>query len=76
VKAFVVPGGAGLDVEELRGWLAEQLSAYKVPRYIDLCREFPMTESGKINKAELARGNATVRAFDSVADSAPPRRPS
>jgi carnitine-CoA ligase len=76
VKAFVVPGGAGLDVEELWGWLADQLSAYKVPRYIDLCREFPMTESGKINKAELARGNATVRAYDSVAAAAPPPRPS
>ncbi len=76
VKAFVVPEDDGLDVEELRGWLADQLSAYKVPRYIDLCREFPMTESGKINKAELARGNATVRAFDSVADRPAPGRAS
>lgn len=70
VKAFVVPDGEGLDLEELRNWLRGQLSTHKVPRYIDLCQEFPMTESGKINKAELARGSGTVRGFDSVADGA------
>lgn len=76
VKAFVVPDGEGLDVEELWKWLAGQLSAYKVPRYIDFCREFPMTESGKINKVELARGNASVRGYDSAAGGAVPGRSS
>ena len=38
-------------------WLQDQLSAHKLPRYIDFCREsLPMTESGKIGKAELSRG--------------------
>jgi crotonobetaine/carnitine-CoA ligase len=70
VKAFVVADGEDLDVEELRGWLGGQLSAHKVPRYIDLCREFPMTESGKVNKVELARTGVALLSYDAAVDAA------
>lgn len=75
VKAYVVPGAEDLDPAELRGWLAGQLSAHKLPRYIDFCTALPMTESGKINKAELARGElAPVLRFDAVGAGAPAGR--
>jgi crotonobetaine/carnitine-CoA ligase len=74
-KAFVVIGREGPGARELWEWLAGQLSAHKVPRYVDFCRELPMTESGKVDKAALARGVATVVAFDAAADRAPSGRP-
>jgi crotonobetaine/carnitine-CoA ligase len=68
VKAFVVAAREDVEPAELRAWLEDQLSAHKLPRYIDLCTAFPMTESGKIGKAELARGNVTsLRSYDAVA---------
>jgi len=67
VKAFVVASREDLEPAEIRSWLEKQLSAHKLPRYIDLCPAFPLTESGKIAKAELMRGNVeTLRSFDAV----------
>jgi crotonobetaine/carnitine-CoA ligase len=69
VKAFVVAAREDLEPAELRVWLEDQLSPHKLPRYIDLCSAFPMTESGKIGKAELARGNVTtLRSYDAVVE--------
>jgi acyl-CoA synthetase (AMP-forming)/AMP-acid ligase II len=58
VVAAVVPrAGRSLAGEELRVRLKADLSAYKVPRHIWICRrhELPFTESGKLRKAELSR---------------------
>jgi acyl-CoA synthetase (AMP-forming)/AMP-acid ligase II len=58
VVAAVVPrSGQALDGEALRVRLKADLSAYKIPRHVWVCRkdELPFTESGKLVKAELAR---------------------
>jgi acyl-CoA synthetase (AMP-forming)/AMP-acid ligase II len=53
--AVVVPGGRDFDEAELRSQLAGRLSAYKVPRHIQVFAEgtIPMMSSGKIDARTL-----------------------
>jgi fatty-acyl-CoA synthase len=39
--------------QELIRWCAERLARFKVPKYVRLVSEFPMTASGKIQKYKL-----------------------
>ena len=46
--------GAGeLTVESVRAFCAGQLAHYKVPRYVHVTEQFPMTVTGKIRKVEM-----------------------
>lgn len=52
--AFVLAkDGAALNAEALEDWARDNLSAYKVPR-ISVVGAFPMTDTGKVKKNELA----------------------
>ncbi|WP_231914363.1 class I adenylate-forming enzyme family protein [Rhodococcus sp. LB1] len=52
--AFVSPRpGAAIDVDELRGWCRERLSAYKVPTEFRVAHELPKTSTGKILRRML-----------------------
>ena len=53
-RAYVVarPDSA-LNEAELRGWCAQHLADYKVPRQVCLREALPMTPAGKIHKAAL-----------------------
>ena len=42
--------GADMDEEEIRSYCNEQIAYYKVPKYIRIVDEFPMTVTGKIQK--------------------------
>ena len=54
VSAWVqLKNGASLDAEELRAWAAERLAHFKVPRYMRIVDEFPMTVTGKIQKFRI-----------------------
>jgi carnitine-CoA ligase len=54
VKAFlVVEDGAAL--EDVRAWATERLTAFKVPRYIEVVGELPYTPTGRVAKHELSR---------------------
>jgi 2,3-dihydroxybenzoate-AMP ligase len=56
--AFVLTKeGRSLTLEELCRFLKEErnISTYKLPERLELVREFPMTNVGKINKKELRR---------------------
>jgi len=57
----VVYGDAGLDVDELRSFLAQHLAKFELPRYI-VCSPQPLarTPSGKIFKREI-RAEALAR---------------
>jgi carnitine-CoA ligase len=58
IKAFVVPvPGAEIDVGELRGYAAERLSAFKVPRFWQLIDELPRTPTARIAKHRLPAGH-------------------
>jgi 2,3-dihydroxybenzoate-AMP ligase len=56
--AFVLTkGGQNLTLDELCQFLKQKrnISAYKLPERLELVKEFPMTNVGKINKKELRR---------------------
>ena len=47
------PGAEPLTAEALREYCAGKLAHYKVPRYVKIVEEFPMTVTGKIRKVEM-----------------------
>src|SRR3954470_5968463 len=47
------PGAEPLSAEGLREFCAGRLAHYKIPRYIKIVEEFPMTVTGKIRKVEM-----------------------
>jgi fatty-acyl-CoA synthase len=54
IMAFVIArDGADVDAEGLREFCRGEIAHFKVPRYISLCTEFPMTVTGKIQKYKL-----------------------
>ncbi|MDQ2754839.1 MAG: fatty acid--CoA ligase family protein, partial [Actinomycetota bacterium] len=55
VAAWIVARpGFVIDVDELRGFLGERLSDYKIPRQITLVDELPRNATGKVLKSLLA----------------------
>jgi fatty-acyl-CoA synthase len=47
------PGAEPLTAEAIRIFCAGKLAHYKIPRYIKIVDEFPMTVTGKIRKVEM-----------------------
>jgi fatty-acyl-CoA synthase len=47
------PGAEPLTAEALREFCAGKLAHYKVPRYVKIVDDFPMTVTGKIRKVEM-----------------------
>ncbi|MCW2885421.1 MAG: fatty-acyl-CoA synthase [Streptosporangiaceae bacterium] len=47
------PGAGPLTAGSLREFCAGRLAHYKIPRYLHLVEEFPMTVTGKIRKVEM-----------------------
>ena len=47
------PGAELLTVEALRAFCAGRLAHYKVPRYLRVVDDFPMTVTGKVRKVEM-----------------------
>ncbi|MET9397272.1 AMP-binding protein [Kitasatospora sp. NPDC002965] len=47
------PGAPELTAEALREYCADRIAHYKVPRYVHLVDEFPMTVTGKVRKVEM-----------------------
>jgi fatty-acyl-CoA synthase len=47
------PGAQPLSAEQLREFCRGKLAHYKIPRYVHLTDEFPMTVTGKIRKIEM-----------------------
>jgi fatty-acyl-CoA synthase len=45
--------GATLSLEELKQFCKGKIAEYKIPRYLKLTNEFPMTVSGKIQKFKM-----------------------
>jgi acyl-CoA synthetase (AMP-forming)/AMP-acid ligase II len=55
VAAVIAVEGATLSPRELRTWMLDRLAAHKVPRRIWFVDDLPRTESGKVQRGELAR---------------------
>ena len=47
------PGAEPITAESLKQFCSGQLAHYKVPRYVELVEEFPMTVTGKVRKVEM-----------------------
>src|SRR5690606_2930012 len=55
-------GAAPLTSEALRAFCTGKLAHYKIPRYVQVLDEFPMTVTGKIRKVELRdKGEEIIR---------------
>ncbi|MFH1060383.1 MAG: AMP-binding protein [Pseudomonadota bacterium] len=59
VVAYVVPAkDASLDEDALKGFLADKLAKYKIPRQFVIAESLPHTPTGKIMKFKLREGQA------------------
>ena len=54
IMAWLIPrGSAHPTEEEIRTFLHERIAHFKIPRYIWLVEEFPMTVTGKVQKFRM-----------------------
>jgi o-succinylbenzoate---CoA ligase len=53
VATVVLRDGGSVDADELRGFCAQRLARFKVPKAIGFARKLPRTESGKLLRREL-----------------------
>ena len=70
VMAWVLPRpDTSIDPEEIREFCRGRIAHYKVPRYVRLTDEFPMTVTGKIQKfrmREMAVAELGLQAADKI----------
>ena len=55
------PGRSPLDADAVRDFATGKLAHYKIPRYVHVVDEFPMTVTGKVRKVEMRE--ETVKAL-------------
>ncbi|MET0997974.1 MAG: AMP-binding protein [Marmoricola sp.] len=68
-------GADALDEQKVREFAAGKLAHYKIPRYVLLVEEFPMTVTGKIRKVQMREETAAKLGLDtSQIDSRTPER--
>ncbi|MGN1400606.1 MAG: AMP-binding protein [Bacillus sp. (in: firmicutes)] len=61
VMAWIIPKeGTNLTEEEVREFCRGKISHHKIPRYVTLTAEYPMTASGKIQKFKLREQSAQL----------------
>lgn len=53
VVAFVVPEDGDLDGDEIVGWAAGEMAAYKRPREVRVMDDLPLTDVGKLDREQL-----------------------
>jgi fatty-acyl-CoA synthase len=63
------PGAEPLTAESLRAFCAGRLARYKIPRYVHVVDEFPMTVTGKVRKAEMRERSVDILGLGDVARS-------
>jgi fatty-acyl-CoA synthase len=68
VGAFVIlERGANISEEEIQEFARSKIASYKVPKYVFIVSEYPMTASGKIQKYKLREmAKELVEGEDSV----------
>ena len=59
-------GAPELTAEALRAFCAGQLAHYKIPRYVHIVDEFPMTVTGKVRKVEMRERSVELLGLDAT----------
>jgi fatty-acyl-CoA synthase len=54
------PGATPVTPESLREFCAGKLAHYKIPRYVHITDEFPMTVTGKVRKVEMREKSVEI----------------
>ncbi len=54
------PGAAPVTADSLRAFCSGRLSHYKIPRYVHITDEFPMTVTGKVRKVEMRERSVEI----------------
>jgi len=54
------PGADPLDVEAVKAFATGKLAHFKIPRYVVLVDDFPMTVTGKIRKVEMREKSVEI----------------
>jgi fatty-acyl-CoA synthase len=60
-------GAAPLTAEAVREFAAGKLAHYKIPRYVLVVEEFPMTVTGKVRKVEMREKSVTLLHLEDAA---------
>jgi uncharacterized protein (DUF885 family) len=61
-------GAEPLDAEGVRAFATGQLAHYKIPRYVQLVDDFPMTVTGKIRKVQMREETTQRLRLDALAE--------
>jgi fatty-acyl-CoA synthase len=60
-------GGEPITTETLRDFCAGRLAHYKIPRYVHITDEFPMTVTGKVRKVEMRERSVELFGLEAAA---------
>ncbi|MBV9795857.1 MAG: AMP-binding protein [Actinobacteria bacterium] len=60
-------GAAPLTAESVREFCSGQVARYKIPRYVHVVDEFPMTVTGKIRKVEMREKSIGILGLEDAA---------
>ncbi|MCW2897011.1 MAG: AMP-binding domain protein [Actinomycetia bacterium] len=58
------PGSEPLTADKVREFATGRLAHYKIPRYVHITSDFPMTVTGKIRKVEMRERSAEILGLD------------
>jgi fatty-acyl-CoA synthase len=61
-------GAAPLTAESVREFCSGQIARYKIPRYVHVTDEFPMTVTGKIRKVEMREKSIGLLGLEDAAN--------
>ena len=61
------PGADELDAAGLRSFATGKLAQYKIPRYVLLVDDFPMTVTGKVRKVEMREKSVAELGLEAAA---------
>ena len=71
LMAWVKPTpGASVDVDSVREYCQGKIARYKVPRYVKVVDEFPMTVTGKVRKVEMRESSIAELGLEAAAATA------
>jgi fatty-acyl-CoA synthase len=60
-------GASALTAEKVREFCEGKLARYKIPRYVHVVDEFPMTVTGKVRKVEMREKSITLLGLEAAA---------